>query len=222
MGIDPGGAGPAGIDPNGFGLDELERDALTELGNIGVARASTALSRMIGGPVEISVPMVSLVPGDRVCGLLRSAMPGELIAVTECLSGAFLGSAILLMPERSGLPLAAAALPPGVPKEDAAELVEEALAEVGNIVLNSCLSSMGNLLGVAVGTTLPQVLRGVGDDLLERCGVALTAEAQAILLHVTFRTPPHDVEGTVVLALDAGSAVELKAAIGRYIGRVLA
>ncbi|MBB3264840.1 chemotaxis protein CheC [Azospirillum sp. OGB3] len=211
-----------GIDPAGFDLDELERDALTELGNIGVARASTALSRMIGGPVEISVPMVSLVPGDRVSGLLRSTLPGALIAVTECLSGAFLGSAILLMPERSGLPLAAAALPPGVPKEDAAELVEEALAEVGNIVLNSCLSSMGNLLGVAIGTTLPQVLRGAGDDLLERCGVVLTAQAQAILFHVTFRTPPHDVEGTVVLALDAGSAAELKAAIGRYIGRVLA
>ncbi|MDW7553130.1 MULTISPECIES: chemotaxis protein CheC [Azospirillum] len=206
----------------GIDLDELERDALTELGNIGVGRATTAFSRMIGGPVEISVPMVSLVPGDRVSGLLRSALPGPLIAVTECLSGAFLGSAILLMPERSGLPLAAAALPPGVPKEDAAELVEEALAEVGNIVLNSCLSSMGNLLGVAIGTTLPQVVRGVGDGFLERCGVGLTAEAQAILFHVTFRTPPHDVEGTVVLALDAGSAAELKAAIGRYIGRVLA
>ena len=208
--------------PKGLDLDELERDALAELGNIGVGRASTALSRMIDGPVEISVPMVSLVPGDQVGGLLQSALPGPLTAVVECLSGAFLGSAILLMPERSGLPLACAALPPGVPKEDAAELEEEALGEVGNIVLNSCLSSMGNLLGVSVGTTLPQVLRGTGDDLLSRCGVALSADSQAILFHVTFRTPPHDVEGTIVLALDAGSAAELKAAIGRYIGRVLA
>lgn len=208
--------------PMGFDLSELERDALAELGNIGVGRASTALSRMIGGPVEISVPMVSLVHGDRVVGLIQSALPGPLTAVAECLSGAFLGSAILLMPERSGLPLASAALPPGVPKEDAVELEEEALAEVGNIVLNSCLSSMGNLLGIAISTTLPQVLRGMGDDLLARCGVALTAESQAILFHVTFRAPPHDVEGTIVLALDAGSAVELKAAIGRYIGRVLA
>ena len=208
--------------PMGLALDELERDALAELGNISVGRASTALSRMIDGPVEISVPMGSLDPGDRVGGLLQAALPGPLTAVVECLSGAFLGSAILLMPERSGVPLACAVLPPGVPKEDAAELEEEALGEIGNIVLNSCLSSMGNLLGVAIGTTLPQVLRGVGDDLLERCGVGLTAEAQAILFHVTFRTPPHDVEGTVVLALDAGSAAELKAAIGRYIGRVLA
>ncbi|MDQ2103145.1 chemotaxis protein CheC [Azospirillum isscasi] len=208
--------------PMGLELDELERDALAELGNIGVGRASTALSRMIGGPVEIAVPKVTLVSGDRVAGLLQSALPGPLTAVSECLSGTFLGSAILLMPERSGLPLASVTLPPGVPKEDAAELVEEALAEVGNIVLNSCLSSMGNLLGVAVGTTLPQVLHGPGDRLLARCGVALTADAQAILLHVAFRAPPHDVEGTIVLALDAGSAAELKTAIGRYIGRVLA
>lgn len=205
----------------GLELDELERDALTELGNVGVGEASTALSRVIGGPVEISVPMVSLVPGDRVVGLLRPSLPGSLIAVAECLSGAFLGSAILLMPERSGLPLASAALPPGIPKEDAAELLEEALSEVGNIVLNGCLSSMGNLLGVTVGTTLPQVLHGVGEDLLARCGVALTADAQAILFHVTFRASSHDVEGTIVLALDAGSAAELRAAIGRCIGRML-
>ncbi|WP_448204667.1 chemotaxis protein CheC [Azospirillum sp. sgz302134] len=202
-------------------LDALERDALAELGNIGVAKASTALSRMVGGEVRISVPTVEIVPGDRMVAALERSMPGPLVAVTECLSGVFQGSAILLLPERSSLPLASAALPPDVPKEDAAELEAEALAEVGNIVLNSCLSSMANLLGARIGTTLPDVHRGPVRQVLERCDVNTDAGASAVLFHITFQAASHDVAGQVVLALEAGAIAGVKAAIAGYIGRIL-
>lgn len=202
-------------------LDDLERDALAELGNIGVAKASTALSRMVGGPVSISVPTVEIVSGSRLLTVLEADLPGPLVAVAERLSGTFRGSAILLLPERSSLPLASAALPPDVPKEHAAELEDEALAEVGNIVLNSCLSSMANLLGAGIGTTLPLVLRGPVPQVLETCRVDTGAESSAILFHVKLRADTHDVSGEIVLALDTDSCAELKATIGRYIGRIL-
>ncbi len=207
-------------------LDELERDALAELGNIGVGKASTALSRMVGGTVLVSVPNVEIVPGDRLVAALEQALPGPLVAVSECLSGTFRGSAILLLPERSSLPLASAALPPDVPKEDAQELEAEALAEVGNIVLNSCLSLMANLLGTGIGTTLPSILRGPVARVLEGSGVETGSEASAILFQVNFRLESQDpagaiVGGEIVLALDAESSAELKAIIGRYIGRIL-
>ena len=202
-------------------LDELERDALAELGNIGVGKASTALSRMVGGTVLVSVPNVEIVPGDRVIAVLERALPGPLVAVSECLSGTFRGSAILLLPERSSLPLASAALPPDVPKEAAAELEAEALAEVGNIVLNSCLSLMANLLGTGIGTTLPEVRRGPVAQLLAGCGVGTDAGGAAVLFQVTFRLEPQDIGGEIVLALDAESVAGLKTIIGRYIGRLL-
>ena len=202
-------------------LDDLERDALAELGNIGVGKASTALSRMLGGEVLVSVPTVEFVPGDRVVERLEAALPGPLVAVTEGLSGRFNGSAVLVFPERSSLALASAALPPDVPKEDAPELEDEALAEVGNIVLNSCLASMANLLGTRIETSLPEILRGTAAQILDACGVDKGPDPTAILFQVTFHATPHDVAGEIVLALDAASAAGLKAVIGGYIGRIL-
>jgi len=202
-------------------LDELERDALTELGNIGVGKASTALSRMLGGEVLVSVPTVEFVPGNQVAERLETTLPGRLVAVTETLSGAFRGSAVLIFPERSSLPLASAALPPDVPKEDAPELEGEALAEVGNIVLNSCLASMANLLGTRIETTLPEILRGTAAEILDACGVDQGADPTAILFQVTFNAKRHDIGGEIVLALDAASAAGLKAVLDGYIGRIL-
>ncbi len=202
-------------------LDDLEHDALAELGNIGVARASTALSRMLGAAVRISVPTVEIVPSGRVVQVLEAALPERLVAVSEGLSGAFRGTAILLVPAHRSLSLASAALPPEVPKEQAAELEGEALAEVGNIVLNSCLSVMANLLGTGITTTLPAVHCGSAAEILEASGLDSGPLAASILFHISFDAQPQDVAGQIVLALDSGSAAGLKAALGTYIGRVL-
>lgn len=203
-------------------LDPLERDALAELGNIGMGKASTALSRMVGGEVLVSVPTIEVVPGAAMAAVLARAMPGPLVAVAERLSGSFRGSAILVVPERASLPLAGAVLPPDLPKDAAADMEDEALGEVGNIVLNSCLSLIANLLGAGIGTTLPEVRRGDAAEIVERCGVQTGPGALAILFHVTFRVMAHDVNGEIVLALDAGSSADLQTVIRGYIGRVLA
>ena len=42
-------------------LDELERDALTELVNIGVSRAAASLRQMVGRQVLLSVPSIEVI-----------------------------------------------------------------------------------------------------------------------------------------------------------------
>ena len=44
------------VSGDGFGLSELELDALTEVVNIGVSRAATSLRDMVGEQVFLSVP----------------------------------------------------------------------------------------------------------------------------------------------------------------------
>jgi chemotaxis protein CheC len=43
-------------------LEDLQLDALREVGNIGAGTAATALSQMIGEPVGMSVPRVRVLP----------------------------------------------------------------------------------------------------------------------------------------------------------------
>ena len=126
------------------------------------------------------------------------------------------------------LAAARAALPPDVPAEDVPELEDEVLAELGNVVLNSALALVANLLGESVETGLPAVFRGGAAEILRGCsGAAPTADGAAVLFHIDLRTtlPGGDgaaVAGRVVLLLDAGSAGALQATLGRYIGRLVA
>lgn len=219
-------------------LSELERDALAELGNIGIGKASTALGRMLGGLVTLSVPSVEMVPPDEVAGLLDRALAPPLVGVSERLGGLFAGCALLVFPQAGSLPLVRAALPPDVPADDVPELEDEVLAELGNVVLNSALALVANLLGEPVDTGLPVVVRGNGAEVLRSCAVVVEAGAAqsglggaAVLFHIDLHTrlPGGDgtsvgigVGGRVVLLLDAGSAGTLQAKLGRYIGRMVA
>ncbi|SMF91992.1 chemotaxis protein CheC [Azospirillum oryzae] len=209
-------------------LSDLERDALAELGNIGIGRASTALGRMLGGLVTLSVPSVEMVPLADVAGLLDRALTPPLVGISETLGGLFAGCALLVFPQAGSLFLVRAALPPDVPAEDASEMEDEVLAELGNVVLNSALALVANLLGEPVETGLPAVFRGSAAEILRGCsGTPPTADGAAVLFHIDLRTtlPGGDgavVGGRVVLLLDAGSAGALQATLGRYIGRLVA
>ncbi|MBP2310136.1 chemotaxis protein CheC [Azospirillum melinis] len=209
-------------------LSDLERDALAELGNIGIGRASTALGRMLGGLVTLSVPTVDMVPPDTVAGLLDRALTPPLVGISETLGGLFAGCALLVFPQAGSMALVRAALPPDVPAEEVPELEDEVLAELGNVVLNSALALVANLLGEPVETGLPVVFRGDAAEVLRGCsGTAPTAEGAAVLFHIDLRAnlPGGEgvvVGGRVVLLLDAGSAGALQATLGRYIGRLVA
>ncbi|WP_376966626.1 chemotaxis protein CheC [Azospirillum sp. A26] len=209
-------------------LSDLERDALAELGNIGIGRASTALGRMLGGLVTLSVPTVDMVPPDTVAGLLDRALTPPLVGISETLGGLFAGCALLVFPQAGSMALVRAALPPDVPAEEVSELEDEVLAELGNVVLNSALALVANLLGEPVDTGLPAVFRGDAAEVLRGCsGTAPTAEGAAVLFHIDLRTSLPGGEGVVVggrvvLLLDAGSAGALQATLGRYIGRLVA
>ena len=56
--------------PSGVTLAELERDALTEIVNIGVSRAASNLRKMIGGEVLLSVPSIEVVSQRRAARLI--------------------------------------------------------------------------------------------------------------------------------------------------------
>lgn len=204
-------------------LSELERDTLAELGNMGIGRASTALGRMVGAFVTLSVPSVEVASVGRAVSSLESAMPGPLVGVSETLGGVFDGAALFLFPEADSLPLVRAALPPDVPPDAAALLEEEALAELGNIVLNSALALVANLLGHAIDTGLPVVRRGSAAAILTACrGRKGTEDGAAVLFHIDLRATAQTMGGRVVLVLDSGSMDRLKATLGVYIGRVSA
>src|ERR1700722_10270615 len=86
-------------------LTELERDALTELVNIGVSRAAAGLRKMVGEEVLLSVPSVEVVSHRLAITLIGERESDDLIAVLQDFAGAFSGRALLIFPRTKSLEL---------------------------------------------------------------------------------------------------------------------
>lgn len=126
-------------------MHDHEADALREVLNIGVGRAAAALSDMVGAEVALDVPRVRLsdrrteAPEFRGCGRSMVELPFE---------GDVDGSAALVFLEDSAGRLVGL-LAPAVRREGPPEatLREVVLTEVGNLVLNHVLGTLGDVCG---------------------------------------------------------------------------
>lgn len=203
-------------------LDDTERDALTELGNVGVAKASVALAKLVGGEVRMSVPDVRVMPrGDAARGL-DEAFSGPLLAVSEGFDGALKGAALLVFADRHCHELVRAVLPPEVDAADLPEMEGEALTEVGNIVLNNWLAVVANMLDATLNTALPVVLRGDGAAILAGCGAPAGEEAPTIVFTIRFDVHGTNIAGQILIAMDASAEAALRERVARTISRLTA
>src|ERR1700748_1658709 len=148
-------------------LTELQLDALTELVNIGVSRAATSLRELVGAQVHLSVPTVSLETRAGAIAILGERETSNLVAVHQVFEGDITGRALLIFPETKSLELVRAITGGDLPLEDIIELEQEALAETGNILLNSCLATIANMLQRSLKMSLPEILHGEGPEFFE-------------------------------------------------------
>ncbi|ANI79982.1 hypothetical protein EP837_03598 [Sphingobium sp. EP60837] len=206
--------------PDQVALSELERDALTEIVNIGVSRAASSLRKMIGDQVLLSVPSIEVVNQRRAARLISEREVVELVAVRQDFSGPFSGRALLIFPETNSLELVRAVTGGELSAEEVIEMEREALAETGNIILNSCLATMANMLKRSLSMTIPEVLRGDGAMLFEIDENA-KAEGLVLFLYIDFAVRQRDIRGYIAMLMDIPSLATLKELLDEFILRIV-
>jgi chemotaxis protein CheC len=199
-------------------LDELERDALTELANIGVSRAASNLRDMVGHPVLLSVPAVELITRDHAARLIGERAGGGLVAVHQAFAGDFSGRALLIFPESNSLELVRAVAGLNLPLEDIVDLEQEALAETGNIVLNGCLATIANVLQRTLKVSLPEVIRGSGPDFLALAGGSDEQDI-VLFLYIDFSVNERDIRGYIAMLMDLSSLESMRKVLNDFIQR---
>jgi len=204
----------------GITLDELERDALTEIVNIGVSRAASNLRKMISGEVLLSVPSIEVVSQRRAARLISEREVVELVAVRQDFAGVFSGRALLIFPETNSLELVRAVTGGELSAAEVLELEVEALAETGNVILNSCLATMANMLKRSLTMTVPEVLRGTGASLFE-VDDSTKSEGLVLFLYIDFAVRKHDIRGYIAMIMDIPSLSILKDLLDEFIERVV-
>ena len=210
--------------PAAIALSELERDALTEIVNIGVSRAAASLRTMVGKQVLLSVPAIEVMSQKRAAALVGERESDDLVAVRQSFSGAFDGRALLIFPQASSLELVRAVTGEDMSAAAVAEMEGEALSETGNVILNSCLATMANMLQRSLAMSLPAVVRGESGTLLQDPATspgAAASDAPVLFLYINFTIRERDIRGYIVMLMDLPSLSALKLLIADFIDSIM-
>jgi len=204
--------------PGHGGLTELELDALTELVNLGVSRAANSLRELAGEEVLLTVPAVVILAREEAAIVIGQASANKLIAVRQAFQGEFSGCALLIFPQQNSLELVRAVTKGQLSLEDIVELEQEALAEVGNIILNGCMATIANLLERSLTMSLPEIIRGSGLDFFDLSPSG--ADDGILFVRINFSFRGRQISGYVAIVLDFLSLAALRLLIGDFIRRV--
>jgi chemotaxis protein CheC len=189
-------------------LTTSQKDALTELINIGYARAAAALSDLTGHRISLEVPEVAIHLIHDIKDRLEKVITGEVASVNQVFSGPINGNAILLLDREAAMLLNRLLTDrSGSPELDGA--AREVITEVGNIVLNACLGAFGNLLKVQVTFTVPHLQFETVHKVLKSITVAGDELEYALIIHTRFHMRASDVSGYLVIILGVTSLERL-------------
>lgn len=199
-----------------FNLTEIERDALAEIVNIGVGRAAKNLSVMIKAPVQLSVPRAELLPRVEAAAVLAGLGSTDLVSVGQEFEGAFSGLALLIFPEANSLELVRAVVGESMELDEIIDLEQEALAEIGNVILNGCLVVVANMLKRGLTMSLPRVTRGSGPRILAADAPSSAGEP-VLFLRIDFKVAARNIDGYIALLMDLPSLSSLRTLIRHFI-----
>jgi chemotaxis protein CheC len=193
-----------------------QRDALTEIINIGFGRAAASLSRLTGHRVQLEVPRVMMCPVGELSDTLRPYIDGDIASVHQVFSGPVAGDALLVLDQRSGGMLKELLTDePALPLSIDAS-AREVIAEVGNILLNACLGMFGNLLKVQVSFAVPHVTLEGLEAVVESIVVEREGLRYALVVHAGFRLKNSSVTGYLIIVLSVASIDRLIRAVDSW------
>jgi chemotaxis protein CheC len=198
-------------------IQDLERDAVTEIANMAVGRAANSLRQIVGHEVLLSVPSVDILSYEAASRIVGKPANRSVVAVCQRFEGPFSGRALLIFPEANSLELVRAILGQELPLEDIVDLEDEALAETGNIILNSFVATMANVFKRELTMSLPRVMRGDGRELFD---AGSSEEDLVLFLYINFEISLKEIRGYLALLMDLPSLETLRALIQSYLESV--
>lgn len=201
-----------------FNLSELQHDALVEIFNIGVGHAAKAMSDIVNEEVTMSVPSITFLNRAEAAEMLGNKESARVCGVSQHYDGAFSTEAILMFPEDKSLDIVRLMVGESVPLQELTEMEQEAMSEIGNIILNSCVGTLANIFQHELRGSLPAYHVGTSDEILTASGSE--PDAVVLMLHIDFVLETHQIHGYVAFILDLTALHDLQDQVDRYLAGI--
>jgi len=174
-------------------FNEMELDALREVGNIGAGHAATSLSQLLNRTIEISVPRVNIVEIPNVLKALNRK-PDEIItSVVTALNEVdkVVGFLFFIFPNNVDKKIAEIMM-----VEE--EMLDSALAEIGNILASSFCNALAEFLNIVLMPTPPNLVKDYILSVLDELLAQIATKSNYIII---FETQLKDENNMVTLDL---------------------
>jgi len=177
-----------------------QKDALTELVNIGIGHAASTLNSLIGHKIRLVVPSIEILTIQSIIDHPQLCAEGDVSAVSMAFRGSFNGNASLMFPLESASTLVAVLTDEAADSPQLNELRSGTLAEVGNILLNGVMGSIGNMLSASLNYSVPTYHESPLPDVLGH------QQAEAVLVaRANFFVDELRIEGNILLFFEIES-----------------
>lgn len=196
-------------------LDELQQDALVEAFNVGIGQAAASLSAIVRETVRLSVLSVQFVEYLEACRQLDIGGEQRICAVSQEFSGSFDATGLLIFPERQSLEVVRLMLNESLSLQELTDLEQDAMSEIGNILLNACTSAVAQLFSSRLTSSLPTYTLGSPADVLQPHA---HGDADVVmLLHIDLILEERQLSGLIAFMLDGVALEQLVDQVDTYL-----
>lgn len=189
-------------------LSPLQADALTEMMNIATGRAAASLSGILRQHVKMSVLEIRVMCSPEINLFLEDEI-GEVGSVIEQnFSGGLMGNSLLLMTQHNASTLVQILLQQNRELASLTSTEQTVLAEVGNIVLNACVSMFANMTGKRLHFGLPNVALNIqGTQLARKLTSTWEAHIEGLVLksHLMVGQTEATIYVLILMTMDSGT-----------------
>ncbi|HTJ26832.1 MAG TPA: chemotaxis protein CheC [Candidatus Limnocylindria bacterium] len=193
-------------------LNELQRDALREVGNIGAGHAATALSQMLNRTVRISEPSIEILKFGELA--TRFGDDAEVAAVHMAVLGDAPGQMLVLFDRAQAVGFVETFITRLVGDIQVFDsIADSTLKEIGNIIAGAYLTALMSLTGTNLLPSIPTLSSGTARSTFGAL-FGIPAEQEVFLIETGFLEGGPATSGQFLLIPDAGSLQPLFSAFG--------
>ncbi|MEC4677675.1 MAG: chemotaxis protein CheC [Nitrospirota bacterium] len=190
-------------------------DALKEMINIGVGRAGGILNDLLHARVTLKIPMLRILSPEEVAAGLETNQGEPVSSVQLRFKGPFSGRAKLIFPKESASKLVSIVMGQEDFGDDLDSIRSGVLMEMGNIVINSVMGSIANILSERLSYSTPCYSEGMSSDSPATSDASV--KETILLAQTRFNIEKHHIEGDVALVFDFESFGVLLSAIDQIL-----
>lgn len=199
-------------------LSEIQHDALVEIFNISIGRAAAAMSSIVNEEITLAVPSFRFMTVGEAAEVLCDGEGRRICGVTQTFSGTFNAEAILMFPEERSLEIVRMMVGESFPLHELSELEQEAMSEIGNIILNACIGTIANIVGGKFTSTLPVFRLGTSREILH--ADEKIADDYVLFIYIDFIMAKREINGYVAFLMNIPSIAGLLESVDRFIGKI--